>query len=647
MPRIYKRIVTVIIDSLTIVVAVLIAFFIRDELERWLSVSLYYTVGITVVGSIFIWSRLGLYKAVIRFVDTKVLHTIFIGALFSGTLFILSSYLLKTPMPRSVPFIYAGLLLITLGGARLLIRGLINAQENNKRTPVIIYGAGSSGRQLALSLHHGPEYNPVAFVDDKVELQQLTVSGLRVYSPSRLNELVSKFSIVKVLLAMPSASSIQRKKIIEEIETLPVEVLTIPGTADLISGKVQIDTLRKIDISDLLGREAVKPIDRLFRRCIENKPVMVTGAGGSIGSELCRQIIKQKPHTLVLFEASEFALYSIEKELTDLLSVSEYSVRVIPILGSVIDKLLVTNVIKSFAVKTIYHAAAYKHVPLVENNVVSGIRNNVWGTKNCAESASECGVENFVLISTDKAVRPTNVMGCSKRIAELVLQALAGREEKKNATTTKTNFSMVRFGNVLGSSGSVVPLFKKQISNGGPVTITHRDITRYFMTIPEAAQLVIQAGAMGQGGEVYVLDMGKSVRIYDLAKKMVHLSGLKAKTDSSSDGDIEIIFTGLRPGEKLFEELLIGDDVEGTEHLRIMKAKEFSMTWDNLSKLLHELEGLMRDGNMEGIRQLLLTAPLGYNPSSEIADCVWSTNHENTGSNSKLVTEETLRLVSK
>ncbi len=646
-PRFYKRVITVILDVLMMNVAVVVAFFIRDDLEKWLSLPLYYSVGITTVASIIIWSRIGLYKAVIRFIDTKVLSTIFLGAVISGILFILTTYFLKSAIPRSVPFIYTALLLIFVGGSRLVIRGLINAQDSKNRLPVIIYGAGSSGRQLALSLQHGVEFQPVAFVDDKLELQQMTVSGMRVFPSSRLVELISQYKVAKVLLAIPSASAKERKKIISEFDTLPVEVLTIPGSADLVSGKLQIDTLRKVDIIELLGREAVKPIDRLFRRCIENKTVMVTGAGGSIGSELCRQIIKQNPQSLVLFESSEFALYAIEKELNETAVQAQLSTRIIPVLGNVIDDVLITSVIRSFAVKTIYHAAAYKHVPIVEHNVISGIRNNVWGTKTCAEAASRCGVENFVLISTDKAVRPTNVMGSSKRLAELVLQALAAKEADKDNTQTQTNFSMVRFGNVLGSSGSVVPLFKKQIADGGPVTITHPDITRYFMTIPEAAQLVIQAGAMGQGGEVYVLDMGKPVKINDLAKKMIQLTGLTIKSELVPDGDIEIAYTGLRPGEKLYEELLIGGNVEGTGHERIMKAKEVSMSWASLNQLLSELEQSMIEFDIDGIRRLLIKAPLGFNPSSAIADCLWLANHGKNKIDGAVTpaAEQTLRLV--
>jgi FlaA1/EpsC-like NDP-sugar epimerase len=621
MPRFYKRLVSVFVDLLFMLVAIYGAFMIRiDDISPWLSGQLYYSMLITMVATVFISGRLGLYRAVIRFIDTKALSTIFLCALASGLVLAVSSYALRTviPIPRSVPFIYTSLLLILIGGSRLIIRGLINAQHGKTQVPVIIYGAGASGRQLALSLQHGVEFDPVAFIDDNVELHNIRVSSIKVSAPQDLAKLIEGHQVKKLLLAMPSIDAKRKKHLLSELEHLPVEVLTIPGSADLVSGKLKIDTLRKIDIVDLLGREAVKPIDRLFRQCIENKRVMVTGAGGSIGSELCRQIVQQKPSCLILFESSEFALYSIEKELNELADKLNYSVNIVPILASVVDKPIVESVIKNFSIDSIYHAAAYKHVPLVEHNMISGIRNNVWGTLHCAQAAMVCNVENFVLVSTDKAVRPTNVMGTSKRLSELVLQALSEK-------TSKTRFSMVRFGNVLGSSGSVVPLFKKQIAEGGPVTITHRDITRYFMTIPEAAQLVIQAGAMGQGSEVYVLDMGKSVKINDLAEKMINLSGLTVKNEHMPNGDIEIVYSGLRPGEKLYEELLIGEGVEGTDHKRIMKAKEISMSWHELDKLLKTLETAMLDFDIGRIREILVDAPLGYQPSSEIADHIWLT----------------------
>ncbi len=616
-PRFYKRLVSVLLDVLFIAVALFGALFIRvNKVEAWLSLNLFYALSVTILLTLVISVRLGLYRAVIRFIDTKALSTIFFASLASGLILVISSYVLKASMPRSIPFIYTPLLLILIGGSRLLVRGMINTQMGKSKMPVIIYGAGSSGRQLALSLQHGVEYNPIAFVDDNVALHHVLVAAIRVFPREKLVELIERHKVGKLLLAMPSASVNHKKKLLNQLEGLSVEVLTIPGSADLVSGKLQVDTLRKIDIIDLLDRETVKPIEGLFRRCINNKHVMVTGAGGSIGSELCRQIVQQGPLTLILFDASELALYEIEKELRESLAKRDQVLEIIPILANVMDKSITEQVIKRFSVDTIYHAAAYKHVPIVEYNVISGIRNNVWGTLNCAEIAIKCNVENFVLISTDKAVRPTNVMGASKRLAELVLQGLSEGQ-------SKTRFSMVRFGNVLGSSGSVVPLFNRLIAEGGPVTITHKDITRYFMTIPEAAQLVIQAGAMGSGGEVYVLDMGKSVKINDLAKKMIHLSGLTVKSEETPNGDIEIVYTGLRPGEKLYEELLIGENVEGTEHRSILKARELSIPLDDLRKLLQQLKNAMDEGNIEQLRTLLLDAPLGYKPSSEIADCLW------------------------
>ena len=633
-PRFFKRAIAIFIDCLFIVVAVLCALSVRDDLEFWLSQKLYYSIAITALITIAIWIKLGLYRAIIRFIDTKALSTLFIGTVLSGIIMIVVSYFLKTPMPRSIPFIYTTFLLILVGGSRLVVRGLINAQTGKSKTPVVIYGAGSSGRQLALALQHGAEFNPVAMIDDNLDLKNTNVAGLKVYSREHLQTLIDKYNVKKILLAIPSSGAAARKRLLNKLEKYSVEVLTIPGSADLVSGKLKVDILRKVDIVDLLGRDMVKPIDGLFRRCIENKNVMVTGAGGSIGSELCRQIVNQQPTSLILFEISEYALYAIENELRAKFN-DPSKITIIPMLGSVLDRPLIEKTIRNFKVNTIYHAAAYKHVPIVEHNVVSGLRNNVWGTRVCAETALKCGVENFVLISTDKAVRPTNIMGTSKRLAELVLQALA-------VNSDITRFSMVRFGNVLGSSGSVVPLFRKQIANGGPLTITHPDITRYFMTIPEAAQLVIQAGAMGNGGEVYVLDMGKPVKINYLAEKMVHLSGLTIRNESNIHGDIEIVYTGLRPGEKLYEELLIGEDVEGTKHKQIMKARERSISKEELYTLLEQVDSLMENNDIEKIRKILVTAPLDYSPNSEIADSLWQ---QDTIKNGSSVSQEHLRVV--
>jgi FlaA1/EpsC-like NDP-sugar epimerase len=415
---------------------------------------------------------------------------------------------------------------------------------------------------------------------------------------------------------MPSASRARKNEVIKTLEGLPCEVLSIPGMVDLVEGKARIDALRKVVITDLLGRDPVSPIPELVSRNINGKTVMVTGAGGSIGSELCRQIIKNKPDQLILFELSEFSLYSIDSELRNLNLSQDLQVKICPILGNVQDKEHLERLIKAFNIDTIYHAAAYKHVPLVEFNVLDGVRNNIFGTLCCAQAAATCGVENFVLISTDKAVRPTNTMGATKRMAELVLQALAKEY-------SKTCFSMVRFGNVLGSSGSVVPLFEKQIASGGPVTLTHQDITRYFMTIPEAAQLVIQAGAMGTGGDVFVLDMGEPVKIIDLAHRMIALQGLSVRDDKNPYGDIAVKTTGLRPGEKLYEELLIGDNVSTTQHPRIKTANEVMLPWSEMSAILADLDSACREFDYERVREILLKAPTAFNPTDGICDLLW------------------------
>ncbi|HGV5390846.1 TPA: polysaccharide biosynthesis protein [Shigella sonnei] len=525
------------------------------------------------------------------------------------------SYSLSIMLPRTVVGIYFLVLLLLTSGSRLLFRMILNYGVKGS-APVLIYGAGESGRQLLPALMQAKEYFPVAFVDDNPRLHKAVIHGVTVYPSDKLSYLVDRYGIKKILLAMPSVSKSQRQKVITRLEHLPCEVLSIPGMVDLVEGRAQISNLKKVSIDDLLGRDPVAPDAKLMAENITGKAVMVTGAGGSIGSELCRQIVRYKPAKLVLFELSEYALYAIEKELSALCDKEVLNVPVIPLLGSVQRQNRLQMVMKSFGIQTVYHAAAYKHVPLVEHNVVEGVRNNVFGTLYCAESAIESGVETFVLISTDKAVRPTNTMGTTKRLAELVLQALSARQ-------SQTRFCMVRFGNVLGSSGSVVPLFEKQIAQGGPVTLTHRDIIRYFMTIPEASQLVIQAGAMGHGGDVFVLDMGDPVKIYDLAKRMIRLSGLSVRDDKNPDGDIAIEVTGLRPGEKLYEELLIGDSVQGTSHPRIMTANEVMLPWQDLSLLLKELDQACHDFDHERIRSLLLQAPAAFNPTDDICDLVW------------------------
>ncbi|WP_437178389.1 polysaccharide biosynthesis protein [Buttiauxella gaviniae] len=560
--------------------------------------------------------KLGLYRAVIRYITAKILVAVTMGMIASAVLLIIAAFYTNIFLPRTIPFIYFSFGLLMIAGSRLALRMIIN-RSLKLGTKIIIYGAGASGRQLLPALSQAAEYFPVAFVDDNPRLQGTVMHGVTVYPPEKLAMLVEKFEVKKILLAMPSASRSRKNAVIQMLEGLPCEVLSIPGMVDLVEGKARIDSLRKVSITDLLGRDPVDPVPELIARNITEKVVMVTGAGGSIGSELCRQILQNKPKVLVLYEMSEFSLYAIERELTTYLSTHSLDVALYPVLGNVQDQEHVERVLKSFHVQTIYHAAAYKHVPLVEYNVADGVRNNVFGTLSCAKAAINCQVDNFVLISTDKAVRPTNTMGATKRMAELVLQALS-------AQCSSTCFSMVRFGNVLGSSGSVVPLFEKQIDTGGPITLTHPDIIRYFMTIPEAAQLVIQAGAMGNGGDVFVLDMGEPVKIIDLAHRMVTLSGLTVRDEHNADGDIEIKTTGLRPGEKLFEELLIGENVSVTQHPRILTANEVMLPWEELNDYIEELNLACSHFDQRRIRELLLKAPTGFKPTDEICDVIWN-----------------------
>lgn len=616
LPRIVKRGIIICIDVVMVIFSFWLSYWLRlDEQTAFLSAPMWFAAAILTIFTVFIFIRIGLYRAVLRYVSAKIMLLIPVGILASTLSLVVISYSLSIMLPRTVVGIYFLVLLLLTSGSRLLFRKILNYGVKGS-APVLIYGAGESGRQLLPALMQAKEYFPVAFVDDNPRLHKAVIHGVTVYPSDKLSYLVDRYGIKKILLAMPSVSKSQRQKVITRLEHLPCEVLSIPGMVDLVEGRAQISNLKKVSIDDLLGRDPVAPDAKLMAENITGKAVMVTGAGGSIGSELCRQIVRYKPAKLVLFELSEYALYAIEKELSALCDKEVLNVPVIPLLGSVQRQNRLQMVMKSFGIQTVYHAAAYKHVPLVEHNVVEGVRNNVFGTLYCAESAIESGVETFVLISTDKAVRPTNTMGTTKRLAELVLQALSARQ-------SQTRFCMVRFGNVLGSSGSVVPLFEKQIAQGGPVTLTHRDIIRYFMTIPEASQLVIQAGAMGHGGDVFVLDMGDPVKIYDLAKRMIRLSGLSVRDDKNPDGDIAIEVTGLRPGEKLYEELLIGDSVQGTSHPRIMTANEVMLPWQDLSLLLKELDQACHDFDHERIRSLLLQAPAAFNPTDDICDLVW------------------------
>ena len=491
--------------------------------------------------------------------------------------------------------------------ARWLFSEILSEMNPHSKN-VVIYGAGSAGRQLSIALSQSNEYNPVALIDDANEMHRQTINGLEVFSPDNLESLINKKNISEVLLAIPSLSRIRRNEIINLLEPYPVTVRSLPSVSDLAQGKVKIDDLRKIDIKDLLGRELVKPNEKLLKIKITDKVVLVTGAGGSIGSELCRQILSLKPKRLILFEISESSLYQIEQEL---IKVKPANIEIFPILGSVRDKEITEYICNYYSVQTIYHAAAYKHVPLVEMNQAEGVLNNALGTLALAEAAIVAKVETFVLISTDKAVRPTNTMGATKRVAELVLQAFAKLQHN-------TCFTMVRFGNVLDSSGSVIPLFKKQIEEGGPVTVTDINIVRYFMTIPEAVELVIQASAMGKGGDVFVLDMGEPIRINDLAIKMIQLSGLQVRDKDNPDGDIEIKFIGLRPGEKLFEELLVGDNTQKTENPLIMRAEEIMIDWELLMPILDKLRDSSISSNQEEIHALLTKIVPEFKPQDSI-----------------------------
>lgn len=625
--RVNKRIISVLVDAFFIIFSFYSAYWVRvGNVEIIHSDSIPYLLTTVIVVTILSFTRLGLYRAILRYLTFHALAVVSVGALISAASVAIAAFYFDAPVPRSLPIIYGTFLCLLCGGSRLIVRVLVSGLNGKGRKVVLIYGAGSAGRQLAIALRNSENYKVVGFIDQDKTLENTVIMGLQVYDISRAAYLVDKYDVTQVLLAVPSASRARRKKILESLIDLSAEVLTVPDMKDIVEGKASIDQLKDVAIEDLLGRDPVTPQPCLMESNILGKVVMVTGAGGSIGSELCRQIVRQKPKALVLFELSEFGLYQIDRELKQLMEAEGLYVEIIPLLGSVqrINRLVVT--MKSFKVQTVYHAAAYKHVPLVEYNVVEGVRNNVFGTYYAAQAAIEAGVESFVLISTDKAVRPTNVMGTTKRMAELGLQALA---EQENSKVKGTRFCMVRFGNVLGSSGSVVPLFKRQIEAGGPITVTHPDIIRYFMTIPEAAQLVIQAGAMGKGGDVFVLDMGEPVRITDLAVNLIQLSGLEVKDEQHPYGDIAIEFTGLRPGEKLYEELLIGDNVQKTAHERIMTANERYLPLAEFEQHLNELDKACHAFNHERIRELLLEAPTDFNPTDGIGDLVWQRTQDN------------------
>jgi len=647
LPRRYKRLIQVSTDVVLVWAALWLAFVVRlgdtSNIEpfgghAWL-------FGIAPLIAVPFFIRFGMYRAVMRYFGNDALMAIAKAVTLSALLLSLAVYWRSDApkvIPRSMVFNYWWLSLVLIGGLRLVMRqyfmgdwfspdSLTKFKGRDAGLPkVAVYGAGAAGNQLVAALRLGRGMRPVAFIDDDPNLYNRSIAGLRVYSPKHIQQMIDETGCNEILLAIPSASRARRREVLETLERYPLHVRSVPGFMDLASGRVKVEDIQEVDIADLLGRDAVPPQQALFEQCIRGKVVMVTGAGGSIGSELCRQIISNKPKALLLFEHSEFNLYSIHIELERAIERASLPIKLVPILGSIRNPDRLLDVMRTWQVETIYHAAAYKHVPMVEHNVAEGVLNNVLGTMNTAQSAVQAGVANFVLISTDKAVRPTNVMGSTKRVAEMILQALS-RETAPvlfNADgavhhVNKTRFTMVRFGNVLGSSGSVIPRFYQQIRSGGPVTVTHPKITRYFMTIPEAAQLVIQAGSMGQGGDVFVLDMGQPVRIAELAEKLIHLSGLSVRSEKCPHGDIAVEFTGLRPGEKLYEELLIGDNVSPTEHPMIMRADEEYFTWDVLRGVLAKLLKAVEQDDYPQVRVLLREVVSGYVPEGEIVDLIY------------------------
>ncbi len=576
-----------------------------SDASMWLGLSLF-LVALSV--PVFAWQ--GLYRAVTRHFREDGFWLMARAAVWSGAVLAVATFVHQDHgLPRSLFGIYAMLLFTLLVASRALAVRLLGGRARSKGLPVAIYGAGEQGRQLAASLRLGQDYMPVVFIEQDPELKGRTIDSLEVLDPYRddLREVLVKQGVAEILLAVELSRS-HRRSVLERLETLALRVRTVPSMENILSGKARLDQLEEVSVDDLLGRDAVPALPGLLDRCIRGRTVLVTGAGGSIGSELCRQVLQQGATCLVLLEHSEVALYTIEMELQKMLPQCGPGTALVPVLGSVQDATLVERLFREHAIGTVYHAAAYKHVPIVEANPFQGVCNNVLGTMVVAQAALRHGTSHFVLISTDKAVRPTNVMGASKRMAELVVQALA-------AKAPQTVFSMVRFGNVLGSSGSVVPLFRQQIAAGGPVTVTHPEVTRYFMTIPEAVQLVIQAGAMATGGDVFVLDMGKPVRIVDLAVKMIHLSGRRVRSEAQPNGDIEIKVTGLRPGEKLYEELLIGDAVGGTEHPRIMRAEEEFRPLSEVRTALDRLDKAAATYDREDLTRLLQDWVSGYKPA--------------------------------
>ncbi|HEC53456.1 hypothetical protein LCGC14_0324040 [marine sediment metagenome] len=645
-----KRVMQIGADAVLTWSALWLALYLRLGGEGWLwpTADQAWLFLLAPVLALPIYVKMGMYRAVMRHFGSQALLGIFKSVSLACAALVVAVLIGRDNgwevfFPRSAIVSYWSLSLLMIGGLRLAAREYFmgdwlmgGAPAATSETPpeagmpVAIFGAGAAGNQLLASLRVGRMYKPMAFIDDDLSLEGRMIAGLPVYSSHHIARMLGETGVKEVLLAIPSASRAERRKILDQLAPHPLHVRSMPGIMDIASGKVKVDDLQEVDVADLLGRDTVSAADELLGFCIRDQVVMVTGAGGSIGSELCRQIINVGPKTLVLYEHNEFGLYAIHSELQGWIRANKLEILLMPILGSVRNRTRLEDTMTAWKVNTVYHAAAYKHVPMVEHNVAEGIMNNVFGTLKVAQAAIRCQVQNCVLISTDKAVRPTNVMGATKRMAELVLQGLSAEQapslwgdDSAVRCVNRTRFTMVRFGNVLGSSGSVIPVFREQIRRGGPITVTHPDITRYFMTIPEAAQLVIQAGSMGEGGDVFVLDMGQPVTIVELAHKMVMLSGLSVRDEVNPNGDIAITFTGLRPGEKLYEELLLGDNPSTTAHPKIHRANEALIAWQELRVILSHMNTAVHNDDYGRVRELLLSTVQGYAPSNGIVDLIY------------------------
>ena len=612
-----KRFIQLCLDVVIILSCFVLAMALR--LDRWdflQQSSIWYVLGPVLPISIIGFAKAGLYRAVIRFISSRIIKGIIVVSLISGAVMFAVNLAFGNLIPRSVPIIYSVLLFCAVSGLRFGLRGIANAMTARPAENVVIYGAGDAGRQLLNALNLEGNYRVIAFVDDDDAMQGREMDAISIFPPNALGYLKQAHNVSLVLLAAPSAEISQRRRIISLVEQHALQLRSIPSVSDIVSGRARVNDFEDIDVEDLLAREIVPPIPGLIAMKVKNKSVMVTGAGGSIGSELCRQIITLEPDSLLLYEMSEHALYQIHQELMETVQNEGLDIEIMPFLGSVQNKQRLVHLFSEYEAATVFHAAAYKHVPLVEQNVIDGIVNNVFGTGTVVEAAIEAGVETFTLISTDKAVRPTNFMGASKRFAELVCQAYA-------STSKNTNISIVRFGNVMWSSGSVLPRFKEQIISGGPVTVTHPDITRYFMTIPEAAQLVLQASAMSKGGEVFVLDMGEPIKILDVAKSMVRLQGMLPQLDQTkapAPGEISIHFSGLRPGEKLHEELVVGNKIRSTRHPRIVSAEESMLALADLETLLAELQRACDSMDVVAVNRIILDASVGFSPKQGLSD---------------------------